>query len=166
MENTYESITKVWNEFSPYQSMRISFLKDQIAEMNKEVVRMGQIFSVFAILAITIACMGLFALSTYIVEQRSKEISVRKVLGASIVSIFKLLTFSFIRLVLLALVIAIPIAMYLGQEWLNDFEYKINMTWWVFVVSGILIVAIAIITISKQALKVSFANPIDYLRNE
>ena len=118
------------------------------------------------LLAILVACLGLFALSAFMVEQRNKEISIRLVLGASMNSIFRLLTTNFIALVCLALVVAIPASIFLMQEWLKQFAYKIEITWDIFLLTGGMAVGIALITISYQSIRAALMNPVDNLRSE
>ncbi len=159
-------IGQVWDEFSPHQTLQYTFLDEDFATMYDDVQRMGQIFVSFAILAIIVACLGLFGLSAFIAEQRSKEISIRKVLGASMNNIIRLLSQSFLGLVLISLVIAIPVGWFLMKQWLQDFAYRIDIGWEVFVYAGLIAFAIAIITISFQTLRTATANPIDALRKE
>ena len=134
--------------------------------MYDDVQRMGRIFTTFAAFAIVVACLGLFALSAFMVEQRSKEISIRLVLGASMNSILRLLTLNFVGLVLISLLLASPIGWYMMREWLQDFEYQVPITWDVFVVSGILALAIALVTISYQSIRAALAKPVHGLRSE
>lgn len=166
MDSFIPNVTKVWDQFSPHQSIRYTFLDENFAVMYADVRRMGRIFTSFAILAIIIACLGLFALSIFMVEQRSKEVSIRKVLGASIPNIFRLLTQDFLMLVLVALVIAIPLAWYLMQQWLQDYSYRIDIGWDVFVIAGIIAIFIAIVTVSFQALRAATDNPVKALQDQ
>jgi putative ABC transport system permease protein len=161
-----DAITATWNSFSPNQPVRFTFLDESYATMYADVQRMGSIFTGFALLAIIIACLGLFGLATYMAEQRTKEIGVRKVLGASISNITALLTLDFIRLVLLAMLIATPIAWLGMNKWLQDFAYRITINWWVFALAGILALLIAIATVSFQAIKAALTNPVKSLRSE
>jgi putative ABC transport system permease protein len=166
MSERIQSITHVWNKFAPNQPIRYSFLDDRYAAMYSDVQRMGKIFTSFSILAIVVACLGLFALSAFMVEQRSKEISVRLVLGASVKSVFQLLTWDFLRLVLVSIVIAAPISWYLMSRWLEDYVYRITIGWDVFVVSGVTSVLIALFTISFQSIKAAVMSPVKGLRSE
>ncbi|MBN8652577.1 MAG: ABC transporter permease [Cytophagales bacterium] len=166
MSESIQSITTVWDKFAPHQPIRYSFLDDRYAAMYNDVQRMGKIFTSFSILAIVVACLGLFALSAFMVEQRSKEISVRLVLGASVNSVFQLLTWDFLRLVLISIVIAAPISWYMMSRWLEDYAYRTDIGWDVFVVSGITSVLIALITISFQSIKAAVMNPVKGLRSE
>jgi putative ABC transport system permease protein len=142
MQATLAAIGNLWKEFAPHQPIRYSFLDENYARMYDDVQRMGRIFTTFAVLAIIVACLGLFALSAFMVEQRSKEISIRLVLGASLNSIFNLLTFNFLKLVLISIVLASPIAWYMMKSWLEDFTYRTNITWDIFALAGLLAVVI------------------------
>ncbi|MEJ1240023.1 ABC transporter permease [Chryseolinea sp. T2] len=166
VSSTIAQIEKVWDKFSPNQKIRYSFLDETYARMYDDVQRMGRIFTTFAAFAIIVACLGLFALSAFMVEQRSKEISIRLVLGASMNSILRLLTLNFVGLVLISLLLASPIGWYMMREWLQDFEYQVPITWDVFVVSGILALAIALGTISYQCIRAALAKPVEGLRSE
>ena len=160
------ALTATWDKFSPNQPIRYSFLDESFANMYTDVQRTGRIFTSFAILAIIIACLGLFALSAFMAEQRSKEIGIRKVLGASMETILQLLTRNFLRLVLISLIVAIPIGWYLMRKWLEDFVYRIDIRWEVFLIAGGLAVMIALLTVSFQAIRTATRNPVDSLRSE
>lgn len=166
MHECIQQLTQVWNKFAPHQPIRYSFLDDRYAAMYDDVQRTGKIFTSLSILAIVVACLGLFALSAFMVEQRSKEISVRLVLGASIKNVFQLLTWNFIRLVLISFVVAAPLGWYLMNKWLEDYAYRINMGWDIFVVAGIMAIFIALFTISFQSLKAAMTSPVKSLRSE
>ena len=126
----------------------------------------GKLFITFAVFAIFIACLGLFGLVTYAAEQRTKEIGIRKVLGASVGGIVAMLSKDFAKLVLIASVIAFPVAWWAMNKWLQSFAYRINISWWVFVIAGIAAIVIALITVSFQAIKAAIANPVKSLRTE
>ncbi|GJM33741.1 MAG: ABC transporter permease [Saprospiraceae bacterium] len=166
MPGLIKSVEGIWDRFSPNQNIRYTFLDESFATMYADVQRMGRIFTSFAILAIIVACLGLFGLSAFMAEQRSKEISIRKVLGASVKSIIRLLTQSFLTLVLISLLIAIPLAWYVMQKWLEDFAYHITISWDVFVLAGLIAIVIALATISFQAIRTATANPVEALRKE
>ena len=166
MKNLVTSVTSVWKEFAPAQPIRYTFLDESFANMYADVQRMGRIFTSFAMLAIIIACLGLFALSAFMAEQRNKEIGIRKVLGASVSSITTMLSKDFVKLVVIAIVIASPIAWWAMTKWLQDFAYRADISWWVFIVSGLMAVLVAIITISFQSVKAGLANPVKSLRSE
>jgi putative ABC transport system permease protein len=166
MSDVIQSINGVWNRFLPHQPMRYTFLDESYARMYADVERMGKVFGSFAVLAIIVACLGLFALSAFMVEQRNKEISIRLVLGASLKSIFRLLTENFVKLVLLSFIFAVPLAWYMMTKWLEDYKYKTEITWDVFVLSGALAVFIALLTVSYQSIRAALANPANSLRSE
>ncbi len=166
MSESIQSLTGVWNKFAPHQPIRYSFLDERYAAMYADVQRMGQLFTSFAVLAILVACLGLFALSAFMVEQRSKEISVRLVLGATVNSVFQLLTWNFIKLVVIAFVIATPIAWYLMSQWLEDYAYRTEIGWDVFVITGSIAILIALLTISYQSLRAAWIKPITNLKSE
>ena len=166
MRNTMAEISSVWKNLSPSQPIRYTFLDERFASMYADVQRMGHIFTSFAILAIIVACLGLFALAAFMAEQRSKEIGIRKVLGASVQSITSLLSLDFVKLVAIAILIASPIAWWAMNKWLEDFTYRIVIGWWVFVLAGIVAISIALITVSFQSIKAAIANPIKALKSE
>jgi len=166
MENTISTITPVWKKFSPEEPIRYTFLDERFANMYADVQRMGRLFTSFAILSISIACLGLFALAAFMAEQRRKEIGIRKVLGAGVQSITKLLSVDFLKLVTIAIVIASPIAWLAMTKWLQDFAYRISISWWMFVLAGMLAILIALFTVSFQAIKAAISNPVKSLRSE
>jgi putative ABC transport system permease protein len=166
VQHTIASVSALWKSFSPDQPIRYTFLDQDFAVMYADVQRTGSIFTCFAVLAIIIACLGLFALSAFMAEQRSKEVGIRKVLGASVQGITTLLSIDFIKLVLLAIIIASPIAWWAMNKWLQDFAYKIAISWWMFVAGGLAAIMIALITVSFQSVKAALANPVRSLRAE
>lgn len=166
MKNTLQSIKATWKQFAPNQPIRYTFLDQSFAAMYADVQRMGDIFTTFAVLAIIIACLGLFALSAFMAEQRSKEIGIRKVLGASVSGITRLLSFDFVKLVILAILIASPIAWWGMHKWLQGFVYHPPLQWWIFIAAGLAAILIALITVSFQSIKAAVANPMKSLRSE
>ncbi|HEY8928868.1 MAG TPA: FtsX-like permease family protein [Mucilaginibacter sp.] len=166
MKHTLQSITAVWKQFAPNQPIRYTFMDENYAKMYADVQRMGRIFTTFAILAIIIACLGLFALSAFMAEQRSKEIGIRKVLGASVSSITRLLSLEFVKLVVLAILIASPIAWRGMNKWLQGFVYHEPVQWWIFVAAGLAAISIALITVSFQSIKAALMNPVKSLKTE
>jgi putative ABC transport system permease protein len=128
--------------------------------------RVGQIFITFAVISIIIGCLGLFGLSAYTAERRTKEIGVRKVLGASVSNIVGLLSKDFIKLVLIAIVIGSPLAWYGMSNWLQEFAYHIDLSWWMFAGAGLLAIVIALLTVSFQSIKAALMNPVKSLRSE
>jgi putative ABC transport system permease protein len=165
-KNAIASISSVWKDFAPNQPFRYTFLDESFAKMYADVQRTGSIFTAFAVFAIIIACLGLFALSAFMAEQRTKEIGIRKVLGASVNSITTLLSKDFVKLIVIAILIASPIAWWAMNKWLQDFAYRIKIDWTFFVMAGVLALLIAILTVSFQAIKAAVANPAKSLRSE
>jgi len=163
---TLTSIEDSWDKFMPNQPIRISFLDDAYERMYEDVQRTGSVFTSFSILAVIVACLGLFGLSAFMVEQRNREISIRKVLGASANTIFQLLTMNFLKMIGIALLIAFPIGWYLVKEWLNDFEYRTTIGWDVFALAGLAVLLLAMITISYESNRALLTNPIKGLRSE
>ena len=151
VQNTIADVSALWKKFSPDQPIRYTFLDEQFANMYADVQRTGSIFTSFAVLAIIIACLGLFALSAFMAEQRSKEIGIRKVLGASVQGITAMLSMDFVKLVLLAIVIASPLAWWGMNKWLQDFAYQVPLSWWIFAVAGSGAIVIALATVSFQS---------------
>jgi len=142
------------------------FIDEQLAIFYTEDMRRQKMLIWSAMAAIFIACMGLFGLATYAAEQRIKEIGVRKVLGASVPNITALLSKDFIKLVIIAIVLACPVAYWLMDRWLQEFAYRTNVHWWVFALAGLIAISIALITVSSQAIKAALANPVKSLRTE
>jgi putative ABC transport system permease protein len=159
-------IRTVWKDFAPMRPFNYSFLDEEYDAMYRTEQKLGTLMSMFCGLAILITCLGLLGLMAFIVAQRTKEVGIRKVLGASIVNITALLSKDFLRLVVIAIVIASPVAWYFMHSWLQDFAYRINISWYVFAATGIVAVLIAFITISFQAIKAAIANPVKSLRTE
>ena len=165
-DNVISTIEKTFNQFYAKQSFEYSFLDDTLAMMYKNERKLSTIFSYFSSLAILIACLGVLGLSLYSIRQRIKEIGIRKVIGASVTSITGLLIKEFIQPVLIATLIAVPIVWYGMNKWLEDFAYRITISWWIFAVAGALALVIAIFTVSLQAIKAAMANPVKSLRTE
>ena len=161
-----KQIEAKWKQMTPGQPFSYQFMDDSFDEMYRSEQRIGTIALTFAALAILIACLGLFGLAAFMAEQRTKEIGVRKVLGASITSIIGLLSKDFLKLVLIAILIASPIAWWAMNQWLKDFAYKIDIEWWMFALAGILAVGIALVTVSFQSIKAALMNPVKSLRSE
>lgn len=150
---------------SPYP-FDYQFLDDHFNQLYSSEMRLGEIFGFFTIVSILIAAMGLFGLAAFLSSQRTKEIGIRKVLGASVQSIVLLMSRDFLMLVMIAFVMAIPAGWYLSNQWLQDFAYRINIEWWIFAMAGALALLIAKLSIGYQSLKASLANPVDSLRSE
>lgn len=155
-----------WDQFNTGEPFTFNFMDDQYNKTYSAEQRTGTILNIFALLTIFVACLGLFGLAAYTAEQRTKEIGIRKVLGASVTSISKMLSKDFIKLVFIACTIAFPIFWWAMNKWLQSFAYRIHISWWIFVVVGLLAILIALITVSTQAIKAAIANPVESLRSE
>ncbi len=160
------ALKKSWATFMPNMDLRYAFMDDSFSKMYQNVSRIKAIFISFAVLAIFVACLGLFALSAFMAEQRRKEISIRLVLGATFKNVYKLLTFDFLKLVFIAIVIASPIAWYVMTRWLEDYAYRIQITWQLFGLGALIAITIAIFTISYQSVRAALAQPAKSLRTE
>ena len=160
------SIEKTWKKYLPETPFQSTFLDERFDRLYNAEQQQGSIFSTFSVIAIFIACLGLFGLSAFAITQRIKEIGIRKVLGASVGNIVTLLSKDFLKLVIVAAVIAFPVAWYAMNSWLEDFAYRINIPWWIFILAGILAACIALFTISFQAIKAAVSNPVKSLRTE
>jgi len=166
VSRSVEWITSVWKKHFPSALLDYNFLDKEIWEQYREEQRFSKIFSCFSLLSLLIACLGLYGLVSYAATQRVKEIGIRKILGASVRGIVVLLASDFLKLILLAFVIATPVAMYAMQGWLRDFVYRINIEWWMFASAGLLVIMVALITVSFKAIKAAIANPVKSLRAE
>ena len=166
MSGIISALTKLWDKFSPEQEMQYSFLDMEYAKMYNDVKRTGLIFRSFSILAILVACLGLFGLAEFITKQRTKEIGIRKVNGAKISEVMTMLNKDFIRWVAIAFVIATPIAWFAMNKWLENFAYKTSLSWWIFALAGILALGVALLTVSWQSWKAATRNPVEALRYE
>ena len=160
------AVEQKWKTMAPGMPFSYRFMNEAYSEMYKSEQRVGKIALIFSVLAILIACLGLFGLATYTAEQRTKEIGIRKVMGATVNGIVVLLSKDFFRLVIIAYVFAAPIAWLAMNSWLQDFVYRINMSWWIFAVAIFIAMFIALATISFQAIKAAISNPIKSLRTE
>ncbi len=163
---TMALLEKTWKKIAPENEFLGSFLDENTNRQYRREERFYNIFITAASLAIVLSCIGLFAIAVLVMNQRTKEIGIRKVLGASTSGIVALLSKDFLKLVLTALVIAIPIAWYTMNQWLQDFAYRIDIPWWIFAIAGILSIGIALLTVSFQAVKAALANPVKSLRSE
>lgn len=159
-------VERIWKELAPHRPFLYSFLDEDFNRQYQSDLRFRKIFTIFSVLAILIACLGLLGLATYTAEQRTKEIGIRKVLGASVTGIVALLSIDFVKLVLVSIVIASPIAWWAMNKWLADFAYRIDIQWWFFAAAGVAAVLIALATVSWQAIRAAGANPVESLRTE
>jgi putative ABC transport system permease protein len=167
--NINEIVKKIetnWHALNPDEAFEYSFLDEDFQKNYKSESRLSSIVEYFTFIAIIISCLGLFGLAAFSAEQRIKEIGVRKVLGASVAGIVQLLSQDFLKLVLIAIVIASPVAWFVMRKWLQDFAYRIHISWWVFALTAITSVLIAFVTVSFQAIKAAIANPVKSLKTE
>ena len=159
LQNTYASL-------NPKFPFTCQFSDQEFTRLYKNEEVVSRLANIFAFLAIFISCLGLFGLATFTASQRTKEIGVRKVLGASVPNIVAMLSNSFLKLVAIAIVVGFPIAWLALNKWLQNFAYKINIEWWMFAVAGILTIGIALLTVSFQSIKAALSNPVKALRTE
>jgi ABC-type antimicrobial peptide transport system permease subunit len=153
-------------ELNPKFPFTYQFSDEEFAKLYQSEKMTGRLADCFAFLAIFISCLGLLGLAMFTAEQKTKEIGIRKVLGASIPSLFVLLSREFLVFVIIAVLIASPIAWYAMEQWLEEYAYKINISWWMFVIAGFAALAIALLTVSFQAIRAAIANPATSLRSE
>jgi putative ABC transport system permease protein len=166
INGTIQSIENTWKTIVPGAPFEYNFLDENFGRQYQSEQRQGKLFTIFACLAIFIACLGLLGLSAFAITQRIKEIGIRKVLGASSGSIITLISKDFLKLVAIAAVIAYPIAWWAMDKWLADFAYRISISWWIFLVAGIIAALVALLTVGIQALKAAMSNPVKSLRTE
>jgi putative ABC transport system permease protein len=159
-------LEKAWKEVYPETKFQYQFFDDTIARLYDKEQKTAEIMNIAMGIAIFISCMGLFGLAAFVAEQRTKEIGIRKVLGATVVNIVTMLSTDFLRLVGLAILIASPVAWYFVHKWLQDFAYRIPISWWIFVIAGACAVGVALLTVSYRAFRAATANPVDSLRSE
>ena len=159
-------IEKKWKAAFPGAGFDHWFVNDEFNRMYKSERTVSALAKVFAVLAILITVLGVFSLASYTAEQRTKEIGIRKVLGASVTSVTKMLSKDFIKLVVIACLIAFPLSWWAMNQWLQSFAYRINISWWIFLAAGVIAILIALITVSFQAIRAAMANPVKSLRSE
>ncbi|MCW3118974.1 MAG: FtsX-like permease family protein [Chitinophagaceae bacterium] len=160
------SMKRQWATFSPEEPFAYDFMDDLYNKTYAAEQKTGLILNIFAVLTVLVACMGLFGLATYTAEQRAKEIGIRKVLGATVTQVTRMLSKEFLKLVLIACIMAFPLSWWAMHKWLQDFAYRINIGWWVFILAGISALFIALFTVSFQAIKAALTNPVKSLRSE
>jgi len=165
-EATIKALSKISTQFDPAYPAAYGFLDQDLASQYKGEQQMGSIFNLFALLAIFISCLGLYGLSAYMAEQRTKEIGVRKVLGASLFNIVRLLSVDFTRLIIVAMIVAIPVAWWAVNKWLESFAYHIHVGWGIFVLGPLAALFIAWVTVSYESVKAGVTNPVKSLRSE
>jgi hypothetical protein len=165
-EATIKALGKISRDLNPAYPFSYGFLDQELANQYKGEQQMGSIFNLFAILAIFISCLGLYGLSAYMAEQRTKEIGVRKVLGASLFNIVRLLSTDFTRLIFIAMIIAIPLSWWAVNSWLRSFAYHVQVGWMIFVLAPLAALLVAWITVSYESIRAGVANPVKSLRSE
>lgn len=165
-KSVLSAVENTWDHYVPQHPFQFSFLDQQLAGLYHSEETTQHLFTIFSALAIFIACMGLLGLVTYATQKRSREISIRKVLGASIGNIIALLSKDFLKLVFIATLISFPLAWILMNKWLQDFAYRVTIGWWIFVVAAMIALLIALIAVSFQAIRAAIANPVRALRSE
>lgn len=163
---TLRAIQDSWKNLNPNEPFEYSFLDQDFQKNYEAEMRLGALIRYFMIIAITICCLGLFGLAAFSAEQRTREIGIRKVLGANVTGIVSMLSKEFIRLVLVGNLVAIPVAWYFMNKWLEEFAYRTPLSWWVFMIAILLCLVIAVITVSFQAIRAAIANPVKSLRTE
>lgn len=166
VQSAINTIQSTWQRYLPETPFDFTFLDTKFDQLYRSEQQQGNLFTIFSCIAIFIACLGLFGLSAFTITQRVKEIGVRKVLGASVPQIVIELSRDFLKLVLIATIIAFPIAWYSMSKWLLDFAFRINISWWIFLIAGIIALLIAFATISFQSIKAALTNPVKSLRSE
>jgi putative ABC transport system permease protein len=166
IQNTLASIEAKWNEFAPKSPFRYYFLDQNLEQFYESEKASGRLFTAFTFLAVMVACIGLLGLSAFIINQKTKEIGVRKVLGGSVLSIIYLLSKDILKLIGIATLIAIPASYYWGSDWLENFAYAVPINWLIFVLSGLGALIIALLTVSFQSTRAALANPVESLRDE
>jgi ABC-type antimicrobial peptide transport system permease subunit len=165
-KNALSKIEPIFRKYNSDQPFEYRFVDEEYAKKFGDEERIGKLAGFFAILAIAISCLGLFGLASFVAEQRTKEIGVRKVLGASVFNLWNLLSKDFVILVIISFVISVPLAYYFMHNWLQNYHYRTEMSWWIFIAAGIGAIAITLLTVSFQAIKAAIANPVKSLRTE
>ncbi len=160
------SLEQKWQKLAPDRPLQYHFMDESVNRMYESEQRIGFIALIFSMISVLVSCLGLFGLAVFTTEQRTKEIGVRKVLGASVASITRLLASDFLQLVAIAFVIASPVAYYFMDRWLADFAYRIDIQWWMFVLAGLIALSIAFLTVSFQSVRAALRNPVESLRSE
>jgi len=167
--NTHEAlvaIEKVCKTYAPSVPFAYKFVDDEYAEKFSDEERIGKLSSYFAVLAIFISCLGLFGMASFMAEQRTKEIGVRKVLGATVFGLWRLLSVDFITLIIISLLVSIPVAYYFMHSWLQHYTYQTELSWWIFAATAVCAIVITLLTVSYQSIKAALVNPVKSLKSE
>ena len=164
--SSLKKIAAVCQQYSPQETFDYRFADEEYANKFADEERVGKLAAFFATLAIFISCLGIFGMASFMAEQRTKEIGVRKVLGASVFNLWGLLSKDFVMMVLIALLIATPLAYYFMHNWLQNYEYRTKLSWWIFAAAGVGALLITLLTVSFQSIKAAIANPVKSLRTE
>jgi putative ABC transport system permease protein len=159
-------VGQIWRKDVPGVPFEYTFMDEYVGQMYKADITVSQIINSFTMMAVVISCLGLFGLAAFSAEQRSKEVSIRKVLGASAAGLARLLSIEFVWLVGIAFLIATPIAWWVAHRWLQTFAFRISIRWWMFGLSGMLALGLALVTVSFHAVRAAVANPVRSLRSE
>ncbi len=165
-QETLSHIENVWSNFMPSRPFEFFFADEKLDELYRGEEKLGKIAGTFSAFALFVACIGLLGIISFMAETRTKELGIRKVLGATTLGLVGLLSKDFLKLVFFSFILASPIAYFFMNKWLADFAYRIDIPWWVFAVAGITTVAVAFLTVSFQSVKTALANPVESLRNE
>ncbi len=163
---TLKAVEKLWNKTFPDYVFEYQFLDESIKNFYKQESQLAALYKIFAAIAIFLGCLGLYGLASYMAAQRIKEVGIRKVLGASIGSIVYLFSKEFIVLISIAFLVAAPLAWYFMNNWLLDYAFRINISWWIFVAGGLMSIIIALATVSYRAIRAAVVNPVTSLRSE
>ena len=166
VKDAISKIEEVFKRINPASPFDASFVDEEYARKFGNEKRIGELATFFAILAVFISCLGLFGLASFVAEQRTKEIGIRKVLGASVSNLWRMLSQDFVLLVIISSFLAVPLAYYFISDWLKQFEYRTELSWWVFIISVLGAIIITLLTVSYQAIKASLMNPVNSLRTE
>ena len=166
MQKGLAKVETVFKKYNPAAPFEYKFTDEEYARKFEDEKRIGNLSTFFAILAVFISCLGLFGLASFVAEQRTKEIGVRKVLGASVFNLWQMLSKDFVNLVIISCAIAIPIAWYFLHQWLMKYPYRTEISWWIFLFAGMGAMFITLLTVSFQAIRAALMNPVSSLRTE
>jgi putative ABC transport system permease protein len=166
IQSLMKKVQQLWVKDFPEIPFEISFLEDQLAKNYESLVAQRKIVTFFSILSIIIACMGLFGLTSFMARQRTKEIGMRRINGAKVTEVVFMLNRDFLKFIIVSMVIAVPLSFFVMKIWLRNFAYKTALTWWIFVLAGLIVFVIALLTVSWQSLRAATKNPVEALRYE